>query len=171
MSCPRRRLAGSGYVKSDNPELEVQNNCAMAALMAAREAQDAALQGMWISNAEVPEAKKEPQLPPPVHTVPLSDTCFEVDGHIYKAPDVERAMELHKSLTELEAARAKEEAAWSAHWTQPPAVPAPAWETNTEIVELTRASDPLELNPDNKTDSETNTEITDLPTLEVSELN
>lgn len=164
MACPRSRLAGSGYVKPDNPELEVQNNCALAALMAAREQQDAVLQGMWTSSAEAPEAKKEPQLPPPIHTVPPSDTCFEVDGHFYKAPDVERALELHKSLAALEAARAKEEAAWSAHWTtMPSAQPTPAWETNTEIVEVTRVSEPV-----------TKTEVTvthdDVPILEVSEL-
>lgn len=157
MSCARHRLAGSGYVKAENPELEVQNNCALAVLMATREQQDAALQNMW---GDPVETKKERNLPPPIPTIPPSDTCFEVDGHFYKIPDVERAEALHKSLTVLEEERAKEEAAWSAHWTTMP--PAPAWETNTEIVE--------QPTKDAKTKTSASG-ISDLPHIEITELN
>jgi hypothetical protein len=158
MSCARRRLAGSGYVKPDNPELEVQNNCAIAALMAAREAQDAALQAMWTGEEE----KKEPQLPPPTYTVPPSDTCFPVDGHFYKVPDTERMVAVEVSLRSLEEARAKEEAAWSAHWTQP----APACETNTAITVTPSASEPL----DPGTKIESMPDNTEIPRIEVTEL-
>lgn len=153
MSCARRRLAGSGYVKPDNPELEVQNNCALAALMAAREQQDAALQGMWGDPAET---KTESRLPPPIPTVPPSDTCFEVDGHFYKVPDVERAEALHKSLATLTEERSKEEAKWAAHWTQP----AP----NTEIVEQPASG------AETKTELSNATNTSGLPHIEITEL-
>jgi hypothetical protein len=154
MSCSRRPLAGSGYVKPDNPALEVQNNCALAALMAAREEQDSALQGMWTSGDHKMETILPP--PPPVYTIPPSDTCFEVDGHFYKVPDVERALELNKSFTELAEERAKEEAKWAAHWTDPSAI----------AVVSTHVSEPMI--------SETKIESTDdtdtLPIIEITEL-
>lgn len=164
MSCSRRPLAGSGYVKPENPMLEVQNNCALAALMAAREEQDSALHSMWTGG---PTA--DTTLPPPVHTVPPSDTGFYVDGHFYKVPDVERAEALHKSLTELAEERAKEEAKWAAHWTDPSAATVsvkPAWEDDTgptqAMITHVDASTKKEF-VDDDTD-------TDIPSLEISEL-
>jgi hypothetical protein len=143
-------MAGSGYVKSENPALEIENNCAFAALMAAREAQDAAFNKAWISEEEESEVldvseapvltTTEPTLPLPVTSVSPSDTCFQVDGHFYKVPDAERIGTIEAALIELAAARAKEEASWAAHWTSAP-------ETKTE----------------------TNT-LEELPQLEVSDL-
>ena len=117
MSCSRR-MEGSGFVKSENPELEVQNNCALAALMAAREAQDIHFHGAWTDvSSEETELKT---LPPPITTIPPSDTCFQVDGHFYKIPDPVRAKAIESSLEELAAKRAKEEAKWAAHWIDLP---------------------------------------------------
>ena len=133
-------MAGSGYVKPENPALEVENNCALAALMAARESQDAAFNKAWIAEEEseadvldVSEAPvvitTEPTLPPPVTSVPPSDTCFQVDGHFYKVPDAERIGTIEAALIKLAAARAKEEASWAAHWTSAPETKT---ETNTD---------------------------------------
>jgi hypothetical protein len=163
-------MDGSGYVKPEDPDLEVRNNCALAALMAAREEQDAALQSMWTGGAGA--AATAGSFPMPVHTVPPSDTCFEVDGHFYKIPDVDRANELQKSLAELAEARAKEEAAWAAHWTDPSAVSVPvkpAWENDIVLKDapVEHVSDLLVAEPEPETKTETDT---DLPQIEVSEL-
>ena len=133
-------MAGSGYVKPENPALEIENNCALAALMAAREAQDAAFNKAWVAEenekSEVLDISEAPvitateqTLPPPVFTTPLSETCFLVDGHTYKIPDVERAREIQKSLEALEAQRQKEEATWATYWKTPPETKT---ETNTD---------------------------------------
>ena len=138
-------MAGSGYVKPENPALEVENNCALAALMAAREAQDAAFNKAWVAEekekvgeSEVLDVSEAPvvtateqTLPPPITSVPPSETCFQVDGHFYKVPDVERIGTIEAALIELAAARAKEEAAWQAHWTN-----APETKTETNMDEL-----------------------------------
>lgn len=137
-------MAGSGYVKPENPALEVENNCALAALMAAREAQDAAFNKAWVAEEEeksevldVSEAPvvtaTEQTLPPPITSVPPSETCFQVDGHFYKVPDAERIGTIEAALTALAAERAKEEAAWQAHWTS-----APETKTETNTDELPR---------------------------------
>jgi hypothetical protein len=110
-------MEGSGFVKHEDPVLEVQNNCALAALMAEREAQDATLYKAWTDASS--------SIPPPILTVPLSDTCFQVDGHVYKIPDVIRAHEIEKSLEELTAARDKEKAKWAEHWTKEETVSIP----------------------------------------------
>ncbi len=164
MSCPLRRNDGSGFKKAEDPELEVHNNCALAELMAAREAQDAALYSAWTGEAATATAVPAPtsSLPPPVFTVPLSETCFQVDGHIYKIPDEERAREIQKSLEELAAEREKEEAKWAAYWKEAaPVAPRPAWETTEEVSEP-RVSEPIDFSV-----AETKTE--DLPQIEVSE--
>lgn len=76
MSCPLRRNDGSGFKKAEDPELEVRNNCALAELMAAREAQDAALYSAWTGEAaavtvtDTSAPAPASSLPPPVFTVP-----------------------------------------------------------------------------------------------------
>lgn len=174
MSCPARRMDGSGYRKSEDPTLEVRNNCDLAALMAAREAQDATFQSAWTGGESTATntSISQSELPPPVHTVPLSETCFEVDGHIYKIPDPNRAQEIEKSLEKLAAEREKEEAKWAAYWKEKEAAvpPKPAWEESDEVVRE-RVSEPLDLGTElaeTKTDAEkTNT---DCPQIDVSEL-
>jgi hypothetical protein len=168
MSCPLRRNDGSGFKKAEDPELEVRNNCALAELMAAREAQDAALYSAWTGEAaavtvtDTSAPAPASSLPPPVFTVPLSETCFQVDGHIYKIPDEERARKIQKSLEELAAEREKEEAKWAAYWKEAaPVAPRPAWETTEEVSEP-RVSEPIDFSV-----AETKTE--DLPQIEVSE--
>jgi hypothetical protein len=168
MSCPVRRNVGSGFKKAEDPELEVRNNCALAELMAAREAQDAALYSAWTGEAaavtvtDTSAPAPASSLPPPVFTVPLSETCFQVDGHIYKIPDEERARKIQKSLEELAAEREKEEAKWAAYWKEAaPVAPRPAWETTEEVSEP-RVSEPIDFSV-----AETKTE--DLPQIEVSE--
>jgi hypothetical protein len=172
MSCPARRNLGSGYVKPEDPELEVQNNCALAALMAAREQQDAALQSMWTGDT-APIPKAETALPQPVYTVPPSDTAFFVDGHFYKVPDAERAEVLHKSLATLAEERAKEEAKWAAYWTDASAATVavkPAWENDTELTQTSRVSEPLVSEPlETKTES-ADAEDDAYPRIVVSEL-
>ena len=169
MSCPSRRMDGSGYRKPEDPDLEVRNNCALAELMAAREAQDAALYGTWTGGAT---ATADTSLPPPIYTIPPSDTCFEVDGHFYKIPDVARAREIQKSLEELAAEREKEEAKWIAYWKEAaPVAPRPAWEITEEVE--TRVSVPLvseSLEPETKIEAETETtNNSTLPQIEISE--
>ena len=134
-------MAGSGYVKPENPALEIENNCAFAALMAAREAQDAAFNKAWVAEEETEKSEvldiseapavtaTEPTLPPPVTSVPPSDTCFQVDGHFYKVPDAERIGTIDAALIELAAQRQKEEAAWQSHWTSASEIKT---ETNTD---------------------------------------
>jgi hypothetical protein len=90
-----------------NLDLELQNNCALAALIAAREKQDAALKTMWTGSD--------------TDTAPPSDTSCKV----------EQVKTLHDSLRALEETRAKEASAWAAHWTT--SVIKPAWENNTEL--------------------------------------
>ena len=170
MSCPARRMDGSGYRKPEDPDLEIRNNCALAELMAAREAQDAAIYSAWTGGATASAtATKGPDtsLPPPIYTTPLSETCFLVDGHTYKIPDVERAREIQKSLEELAAEREKEEAKWAAYWKEAaPIAPRPAWEATEEVE--TRVSVPLE--PETKTEAETEAPNTELPHIEVTDL-
>jgi hypothetical protein len=136
--------------------------------MAAREAQDAALYSAWTGEAaavtvtDTSAPAPASSLPPPVFTVPLSETCFQVDGHIYKIPDEERARKIQKSLEELAAEREKEEAKWAAYWKEAaPVAPRPAWETTEEVSEP-RVSEPIDFSV-----AETKTE--DLPQIEVSE--
>jgi len=184
MACPARRIEGSGYRKSEDPDLEIRNNCALAELMAAREAQDAVFQSAWTGGematataTAVPTVVSDisgTALPPPVFTVPPSDTCFEVDGHFYKIPDVARARGIQKSLEELEAERKKEEDHWATFWKNTaPALAKPAWEeSDTLDVSGPRVSEPLDFGAaETKTEAETPTESVDpdLPRIEVSE--
>ena len=140
--------------------------------MAAREAQDTAFYGAWTGEAAVTAtatatAIPASSLPPPVFTVPLSETCFQVDGHIYKIPDEERAREIQKSLEELAAEREKEEAKWAAYWKEAaPVAPRPAWETTEEVSEP-HVSEPRVSEPIDFSVAETKTE--DLPQIEVTE--
>jgi hypothetical protein len=131
-------MAGSGYVKPENPAMEIENNCALAALMAARESQDAAFNKAWVAEEETAKSEVldvseapvvEQTLPPPITSVPPSETCFQVDGHFYKVPDAERIGTIEAALIKLAAARAKEEASWAAHWTSAPETKT---ETNTD---------------------------------------
>ena len=171
MSCPARRMDGSGYRKPEDPDLEIRNNCALAELMAAREAQDAAIYGAWTGGATATKGP-DTSLPPSIYTTPPSDTCFEVDGHFYKIPDVARAREIQKSLEELAAEREKEEAKWAAYWKEVPQSVKPAWEESDVLMTGPRVSEPIvsePLEPETKTEAEA-TNTGDLPQIEVAEL-
>lgn len=139
MSCPARRMDGSGLVKGADPALEEANNVAFAALLAAREAEEAKWRDAY-SGAEISVIKEDTVAEEvnnisneddiasvlakirleqePIETVPLSDTCFYADDHCYKVEDPARMETLTRAFLEAQAARDADDARWMAAWKE-----------------------------------------------------